>query len=128
MSAAVGGGAEIWRLSAPGVPRKHYYPRQPAVLSGKDGGPVNDGKLVMKRDGASRIVECAIPWPELPDVKKKVDAGQRVKFTFRVNDNKAPSYELNEDRSVSKADTYAMHNYWQTSWAVETEFAFEKAK
>ena len=120
-----GGGTEIWRLLAPGVPRKHFYPRQPKA-QGKDGGPVNDGRLTIKRDGNTRLVECALPWSEIPDVKQKLNAGEPIKFTFRVNDNKAPSYESNEDRSVSKADTYALHNYWQTSWAVETEFAFEK--
>jgi hypothetical protein len=122
-----GGGTELWRLMAPGVPRKHYYPRQPKVPApGKDGGPVADGKLVIKRDGNVRLVECAIPWSELPAVKQKLDAGEPIKFTFRVNDNKGPSYESNQNRSVSKTDTYALHNYWQTSWAVETEFAFEK--
>ena len=122
-----GGGTEIWRLLAPGVPRKHYYPREPKVPApGKDGGPVADGQLVIKRDGNLRLVECALPWSELPEVKKKLDAGEPIKFTFRVSENNGPKYELNEDRSVSKADTYALHNYWQTSWAVETEFAVEK--
>ncbi len=119
-----GGGTELWRLAAPGVPRKHYYPRQPKAS--KDGGPVEGGKLVMRRDGNTRIVECAIPWSEIPDVKKRLDADQPIKFTFRVNDNKGPSYELNTDRSVSKVVNYSLHNLWATSWATETEFAFEK--
>ncbi len=122
-----GGGTEIWRLLAPGMPRKHFYPRQPKVPApGKDGGAVEAGKLVIKRDGDVRLVECALPWSEIPDVKKKLDASEPIRFTFRVNENNGPKYELNEGRSVSKADTYALHNYWQTSWAVETEFAFEK--
>ena len=61
----------------------------------------------------------------MPEVKKKLDAREPIKFTFRVSENNGPKYELNEERSVSKVDTYALHNYWQTSWAVETEFAFE---
>ncbi len=122
-----GGGVELFRLAAPGVPRKHYYPREPKVAPpGKDGGPVDAGKLSIVRDGNTRIVECSLPWSEVPDVKQKLDAGEPIKFTFRVSENKAPSYESNQDRSVSKGDTYAMHNYWQTSWAVETEYAFEK--
>ena len=121
---AYGGGTELWRLLAPGVPRKHFYPRQDKAE--KDGGPVADGKLVTKREGNTRLVECAIPWSELPDVKKNLDAGKTVKFTFGVNDNKGPSYELNGERSVSKIDTYALHDFWQTSWATETEFSFEK--
>jgi hypothetical protein len=121
---AYGGGTELWRLLAPGVPRKHFYPRQDKAE--KDGGPVADGKLVTKREGNTRLVECAIPWSELPHVKKNLDAGKTVKFTFRVNDNKGPSYELNGERSVSKIDTYALHDFWQNSWATETEFSFEK--
>ncbi len=119
-----GGGTELWRLAAPGVPRKHFYPRQPKAP--KDGGPVAGGKLAMRRDGNTRIVECAIPWSEIPDVKKRLDSGEPIKFTFRVNDNKGPSYELNTDRSCSKVCNYALHNFWATSWATETEFTFEK--
>jgi hypothetical protein len=122
-----GGGAEIWRLAAPGVPRKHFYPRQnKAADPYKDGGPVTEGKLSVKREGKSRLVECAIPWSEISAVKQKLDRQEPIKFTFRVNDNQGPSYELNGQRSVSKGDSYALHNLWQSSWAVETEFAFEK--
>ena len=30
-------------------------------------------------------------------MKKRLDAGEPIKFTFRVNDNKGPSYELNSE-------------------------------
>ncbi len=121
-----GGGTELWRLSAPGTPRKHYSPRQPKAPI--DGGPVKTAKLAMKRDGNTRLVEAALPWSEIPDVKKRLDAGQTIKFTFRVNDNdpKTASYELAAGRSVSQINTYALHDYWMTSWANEVEFAFEK--
>ena len=103
-----------------------FYPRQPKVPApGIDGGPVEGGQLFIARDGAVRRVECSLPWSEMPEVKKKLDAREPIKFTFRVSENNGPKYELNEERSVSKVDTYALHNYWQTSWAVETEFAFE---
>ncbi len=121
-----GGGTELFRLLAPGMPRKHFYPRQPKVPApGLDGGPVAGGKLAIQHDGAIRRVECALPWSEIPEVKKKLDAREPIKFTFRVSENQGPKYELNEERSVSKIDTYALHNYWQTSWAVQTEFVFE---
>ncbi|MDR1304861.1 MAG: hypothetical protein LBK76_06515, partial [Verrucomicrobiales bacterium] len=81
---AHGGGTEIWRSFAPGMPRKHFYPRQPA--SPQDGA-VKDGQLAINYDGNTRIVEAAIPWTEIPLVKKAVDEGQTVKFSFRVNDN-----------------------------------------
>ena len=95
-----GGGTEIWRLYAPGTPRKHFYPRQPKAAI--DGGPVTKGKLAMRRDGNTRIVECALPWSEIPEVRKRLDTGQTVKFSFRVNDNKGPAYELAAGRGVSR--------------------------
>lgn len=119
-----GGGTEIWRMFAPGVPRKHFYPRQPKA--DRDGGAVEGGQLVMRRDGNTRIVEAALPWSELPDVKKRLDAGQTVKFSFRVNDNRGPEMELAADRSVSKLNNYAFHNDWMQAWANEVEFAFEQ--
>lgn len=119
-----GGGTEIWRLSAPGMPRKHFYPRQPKAEV--DGGPVTAGKLQMRRDGNTRIVETAVPWVEIPEVKKRLDAGENFKFTFRVNDNSGTGYELAGGRSVSKIDTYTLQPYWAPHWSNEVEFAFEK--
>ncbi len=119
-----GGGTEIYRLLAPGMPRKHHYPRQPD--SPIDGGPVKSATLVTLRDGNTRIVEAAIPWSELNMVKHRLDNGDNVKFSFRVNDNAGPSYELAAGRSVSKQNSGAFHNDWVTSWANELEFAFEQ--
>lgn len=121
-----GGGTEVWRLLAPGVPRKHFYPRQPKAPT--DGGPVSSAQLVLRRDGNTRIVEARLPWSEIPLVKKRLDAGLPVKFTFRVNDNDGPAYELAAGRSVSKDNGLAFHNDWQTHWANELEFAFERPK
>jgi len=120
-----GGGAEMWRLLAPGLNRKHFFPRQP---KSEGEGPVQDGKLVIRRDGNTLITECAIPWSELPDVKKAMDEGRTVKLSFRVNDNGAPGacMELARDRSVSKVNARAFHPDWKTHWANEVEFAFEK--
>ncbi len=124
VAARYGGGTEIWRLLAPGVPRKHFYPRQPKAE--KDGGPVTSGKLAVVQDGNTRIVECALPWSELPDVKAALDAGRNIKFSLRVTDDKGPSYELAAGRSVSKQNNLAFHAYWETHWANEVEFGFEK--
>lgn len=125
VAAKWGGGTEIFRLLAPGTPRKHFYPRQPKA--DKDGGPVKDGKLFMKRDGNTRIVETAIPWNELTEVKKRLDAGQSVRFTFRVNNNgNVAALELNANRSVSRTNTYALHDLWAQSWEPQTEFVLEK--
>ena len=119
-----GGGTEIWRLLAPGMPRKQFYPREPR--SPLD-GPVKNGKLVVTRDGNTRIVECALPWSEIPDVKKRLDAGAPLKFSFRVNDNAGVGcLELAKGRSVSKRNAYAFHVDWTEHWANEVEFAWEK--
>ncbi|MHB9008723.1 MAG: DOMON domain-containing protein, partial [Limisphaerales bacterium] len=118
-----GGGTEIWCLQRPGMVRKHFFPRQPKAAV--DGGPVKDGRLVIRRDGNTRVVECAIPWSSIPEVKARRDAGQPVKFSFRVNDNRGPAHELAAGRSVSKDNPFAFHNDWATHWANELEFGWE---
>lgn len=124
VAAAYGGGTEIWRLAAPGIPRKHYYPRQPRAPV--DGGPVKDGKLAVRREGGTRIVEAAIAWKEIQRVKQRMDAGETVKFTFRVNDNGGPALELAAGRSVSREGMPTFHNDWVTHWANELEFGTGK--
>ena len=118
-----GGGTEIWRLLAPGMPRKHFYPRQPQAPC--DGGPVRNGRLAMRRDGDLRIVEAGIPWQEIPLVKERLDEGKTIRFTYRVNDNKGPALELAAGRSVSKENSLTFHDDWSTHWANELEFASE---
>ena len=119
-----GGGTEMWRLIAPGVPRKHFYPRQPKAAT--DGGPVAGGKLAMRRQGSTRIVEAAIPWSEIPDVRRRLDEGRTIRFSFRANDNQGPAMELAAGRSVAQINVNAFHNYWSSHWSNELEFAFEK--
>jgi hypothetical protein len=117
---AYGGGTEIFCLQRPGMMRKHFFPRQPTAPI--DGGPVKgDAKLVVKEN----IVECAIPWSELPEVKARLDAGQTVKFSFRVN-NGGTAFELAAGRSVSKDNPLSFHNDWSTHWANEVEFGWER--
>ena len=118
-----GGGVEIWRLTVPGMPRKHFYPRQPK--SPLDGA-VKDGKLVIKREANMRIVEAAIPWSELPLVRKAMDQGQTIKFSYRVNDNAGIGcMELSRGRSVAKRNG-SFHADWVEHWANELEFGFKK--
>jgi hypothetical protein len=115
-----GGGTEIFCLQRPGMMRKHFFPRQP--MAPVDGGPVKgDAKLVVK----DNVVECAIPWSELPEVKQCLAKRQTVKFGFRVN-NGGEAFELAAGRSVSKDNCFAFHNDWSTHWANEIEFGFEK--
>jgi hypothetical protein len=118
-----GGGTEIWRLQVPGMPQKHFYPRQP---KSPFDGPVLGGKLVMTRDATTRLVECSIPWSEMPLVKQRLDAGQTVKFSFRVNDNKGEgTMELSRERSVAKRNG-SFHVDWIEHWANELEFGWGK--
>jgi len=119
-----GGGTEIWRLLVPGMPEKHFYPRQPK--SPYD-GPVKGGKLIIRHDGNMRITECAIPWSEIPDVKRALDENKTIKFSFRVNDNgnMGACMELARERSVSKMNSRAFHASWREHWANEVEFVFD---
>lgn len=120
-----GGGTEIWRLLAPGMNRKHFFPRQP---ESPHEGAVTNGKLAIQREGNTLIYECALPWSEIPDVKKRLDEGKTIKFSFRVNDNSSPDVcmELAKDRSVSKINNRAFHPDWKEHWANEVEFGFGK--
>lgn len=120
-----GGGFEIWRMLVPGMPRKHFYPRQPK--SPYDGA-VKYGQLITVRDGNTLYTECAIPWHEIPHVKEVLDKGDKIKFSFRVNDDGAPAacMELAKGRSVSKKNSRAFHPDWKEHWANEVEFGFEK--
>lgn len=120
---AFGGGTEIWRLQAPGIPRKHFFPRQPH--SPIDGGAV-DGKLVTRHENGTRIVEAAIPWSEMPEVYARIQRGETVKFTCRVSDNKGPAHELATGRSVSTTNSFTFHDDWKTHWANELEFSAEQ--
>ena len=124
VAAQYGGGTEIWRLQAPGMPRKHFFPRQPKAPI--DGGPVSGGKLVINRTSKERLVEAAIPWSEMPAVWARIESGKTVKFTCRVNDDRAAAHELAAGRSVSKYNSMSFHDDWETHWANELEFGVTK--
>ncbi|MEM6315120.1 MAG: hypothetical protein AAF743_13590, partial [Planctomycetota bacterium] len=95
-----GGGTEVWRLEAPGMPRKHFYPRQPEHPLE---GAVDDAELAVLHDGNTRIVELALPWSEIPHVRDALLSGATVKFSYRVNHNtKSPDMQLSGHRSVAE--------------------------
>ncbi|MFO7904165.1 MAG: hypothetical protein ACQESR_11825 [Planctomycetota bacterium] len=117
-----GGGTEIWRQWLPGMTYKHFYPRQPK--SPRE-GPA-EGKLEVRYVSGTRIVECALPWSEIPHVKKLRDAGDRVKFSFRVNhETRGPAMELPRGRSAAEGISPSFHPNWVSHWPNELEFAFE---
>jgi hypothetical protein len=118
-----GGGTEVWRLETPRMPRKHFYPRQPASPAD---GPVPGATLVTSHTGATRIVECAIPWAELPEVKAAMLAGLPVKFSYRVNDDAGVGcLELARGRSISKRGQ-AFHADWVEHWENQLAFGWGK--
>ena len=119
-----GGGTEVWRLQAPGMPRKHFFPRQPK--SPVDGGPVAGAVLSIRRTSDTRFVEASIPWSEMPAVWQRIRLGATIKFTCRVNDNRAPARELASGRSVSKYNSFSFHDDWQTHWSNELEFGVQR--
>jgi hypothetical protein len=111
-------------MLVPGMPPKNFFPRQPK--SPWDGA-VTDGKLVIKYVGNTRLVECAIPWKEIPDVHKLMLAGKPVKFTCRVNRvGGGPLMELPMHRLASRVNTPALDAQWEPHWANELAFGWEK--
>ncbi|MCK6491147.1 MAG: hypothetical protein L6R48_23085 [Planctomycetes bacterium] len=121
--ADLGGGTEVWRIRAPGLPDKHFYPRSPAAPGE---GAVAGAQLVIRREAGARIVECALPWQELPAVQAARAAGRPVRFSFRVNDNAGGScMELSRGRSVAKRNL-SFKPDWVEHWANELEFAWER--
>jgi len=123
-----GGGVEVWRLQYPGMPHKHFFPRQP---KSKFEGPVKDAKLFIKHEGNVRVTEVAMPWGEIPEVKKALDEGRTIKFGFRINDDKgAGCMEPARRRSIAKraGNGTAFLVDWKEHWDNELEFAFEKSK
>jgi len=126
VAAEYGGGTEVWRLQSPGMPRKHFFPRQPK--SPIDGGAVSGAVLKIRRTPDMRFVEASIPWTEMPDVWQRIRSGKTIKFTCRINDNRASARELATGRSVSKYNSMAFHDDWQTHWANELEFGTAKAR
>ncbi len=119
-----GDGTEIWRAMVPGMPYKHFYPRQPKHPLE---GPVKDGQLAFRYDSGVRIVECALPWNEIPHVKKLLDQGDTVKFSFHVNhESRGPDMELSMNRSAAEGISSAFHPNWSRSWPNELQFGFER--
>ena len=111
-----GGGSELWRLLAPGVPRGFYWPRQPRAKH--DQGRVVGAQHLVRRDGNVTIYEAAIPWTELSQWHPR--AGHTFGFTFIVNryegaeagfDNVAHAIAFGDNKSVTKLNGLTLHRY-----------------
>ena len=116
------GEAELWRVLAPGLPRGHYYPRQPRAKL--DQGPVAAGKCVVTRQGRTTVYELAIPWAELKRWPPK--AGQTFGFLFRVNNNDGPKLTFGADKSAVKTNGLSLHPYWEAKPSCGVRWALAK--
>ena len=117
-----GGGTEVWRLRRPDMPSKHFYPRQ---LKSPTEGPAPGAQLKIVYEGGWRIVEASIPWSEVPEAKARLDAGQTVKFSYRVNDDQGVGcMELSKRRSAAKRNG-SFFVEWVEYWGNELEFGAE---
>jgi len=105
------GQPELWRQLAPGVPRKHDWPRQPRVKNGPDTGLVEGAKLVITRQGDTYTYEMAIPKSEL--AKLKFQAGTSFGFVWRVGNSEGATAEYGHDKAVCKQNGLSMHPYWE---------------
>jgi len=115
------GRSELWRILAPGVPRGHYYPRQPRARF--DQGTVPGGQHVVRRQGRVTTYELAIPWAELRRWRPR--AGQTFGFIFRVNNNKGPALVFGGDKSATKTNGLSLHPYWQANPSCGVRWALE---
>jgi len=105
--ATADGGSELWCLLSPGMPRTHYFPRQPqgqvrqhAVKSARHSVALVDGK---------RVYRAAIPWEVL-----NIDAprgGTSIGICFRFNSATDGVVDFGTDRS-GKNNGLALHPYY----------------
>ena len=119
---AYGGGTEVWRLLTPSMERGDFLPRS----SSAGQGAVTDAKLAVVHKGKTRVVEVAIPWGEILDVKALMEASEPVKFSFRVNYARAASRQLGAERSATRRNAAAFHAVGGAHWANELEFGWER--
>ncbi|NNM88367.1 MAG: hypothetical protein HKL95_07590 [Phycisphaerae bacterium] len=106
-----GGGSELWCLLSPGMPREHYYPRQPQAAIHP--GVVAGGLHLVKQEGAVTIYEAAIPWSALS--RWHPQTGHRFRFTFVVHNNNGPRMVFGANASSTKLNGLTLHPYWETS-------------
>ena len=102
---------EIWRGLAPGIPRGHYYPRQPRAAN--DQGPVKDGQCVITRNGTETVYEAAIPWSQLEGWQPKV--GRDFGLMFRFTARQGSPVVFGADKSATKSNGLTLHPYFETT-------------
>ncbi len=101
--------SELWRLSAPGVPRRHDFPRTGKPEHGT--GPVSGAKHVVKREGNVYIYEMAIPKAELANLK--LDASTTFGLSLRAGNSEGPHVDYGIDKAVVKMNGLTLKPYWE---------------
>ena len=87
---------------------------------------MKQGQLVIVHEGRERRVECAIPWAEVPHLRRALDEGRPFRFSYRVNDDAGVGcMGLSRGRSVAKRGTSFGVN-WVEHWTNQVHFVFEK--
>ena len=102
--------------------REDFYPRAVDLQQ----GAVEGARLSVVYKGKTRISEVAIPWGEIPEVQALMAAGKPVKFSFRINYDRAASRELGQGRSAARLNGPAFHAVGGTHWANELEFGWQR--
>ena len=125
VAAQFGGGTEVWRERAPGLPNKHYFPH---AANGPGEGAVSSARLVVRRVGDELVYEASIPFAEMPEVGEAMRRGLPVKFSCRVNDNAGGAVsELSYRRSVARRNL-SFKPDWAEHWSNELTFNWEEQK
>ncbi|MCY3021775.1 MAG: hypothetical protein NTW87_22420 [Planctomycetota bacterium] len=106
-----GGVSELWRMSAPGVPRRHDFPH--TARGERSTGPVAGAKHVVKREGNTYIYEMAIPREELATMK--LATGTTFGLMLRAGNNEGPHVDYGGDKAVVKKNGLTLKPYWERS-------------
>lgn len=111
---------EVWRMSAPGVPRHNYYPYSKRFE--RDQGVVKEAKFSLVRKDNMWIYEAAIPWSELAEVKP--EEGKVVNFSFYVLDKGKRALVWTKGRSSCNKKKQLLHPTWMLTEHIRTPWAF----
>jgi hypothetical protein len=106
-----GGGSELWRLLAPGVPRQHDFPREPR--GPRTTGPVGGARHVVKLSGNVYTYEMALPWEELAQLK--LQPGTPFGLMVRAGNNQGPHVDYGTEKAATKINGLTLHPYWERS-------------
>lgn len=117
--------AELWRLYAPNTYWQcHYAPFSPNPKSAQGVPPKY--KAVTVHDGKGWTFELAIPWSEMPLLRKHLKTGKPIRFGYKVRRD-GGGYYSTQMRSACKRNGPSWHpDYMCDNWSVETPWAFEK--